>query len=204
MRAMIPRTPSPMFRIHHSETGAVWKLSTHLLETIPFHLENIIFLCIGTDRSTGDALGPLTGSLLTERKTFSLPVVGTLKEPLHALNLEEKLHAVQAEHPDAFLVAIDACLGKGTSIGQLILQKEPLFPGQAVGKDLPAVGHMSIKGVVNVSGFMEHAVLQSTRLHLSFEMSRVLARAIHLAYSRYHTQKAFQGDKITTELSRKP
>lgn len=36
--------------------------------------EQLTFLCIGTDRSTGDALGPLTGSRLLEYGFPMLPV----------------------------------------------------------------------------------------------------------------------------------
>ena len=75
-------------------------------------------------------------------------------------------------------------LRKGSSIGQLIFNGGPIHPGKAVGKDLPPVGDLSIKGIVNIAGFMEHAVLQSTRLHLPFEMSRIIARALQLAYKR--------------------
>ncbi len=189
MRATIPSTFN--FRIHYEETGAVWRLSNLFLQQIPFHEENIIFLCIGTDRSTGDALGPLTGSHLAELKTFPFSVIGTLDEPLHALNLEETLELIHLQNPNAFIVAIDACLGKGTSIGQLLFQREPLYPGQAVGKKLPPVGDVSIKGIVNIAGFMEHAVLQSTRLHLPFNMSKILARALQLAYSRHHSKQIY-------------
>ncbi|AOV06363.1 spore protease YyaC [Sporosarcina ureilytica] len=192
MQAIIHNTSD--FRIHYKETGVIWKFSNIFLQSIPFHNENIIFFCIGTDRSTGDALGPLTGSHLSELKTFPFPVIGTLETPLHALNLEQRLNELQNKNPEAFIVAIDACLGKGTSIGQFILQHEPLQPGQAVGKKLPPVGNVSIKGIVNVAGFMEHAVLQSTRLHLPFEMSRILSRALQLAYSRYRSKKMYDGN----------
>lgn len=199
MRATIPATSNTVFRIHYKETGAVWKLSSKFLEEIPFELENLLFLCIGTDRSTGDALGPLTGSHLSERKTFPFPVVGTLAEPAHALNLEERVNEIQTQNPDSFIIAIDACLGKGSSVGQFLFENAPLFPGQGVGKKLPAVGNMSIKGVVNIAGFMEHAVLQNTRLHLSFEMSRILARALQLAYSRYYSQKMNNRNNYTDD-----
>ncbi|WP_342513869.1 spore protease YyaC [Sporosarcina sp. FSL K6-1522] len=172
-------------RIHYKETGAVWKLSTLFLEHIPFDTHELIFFCIGTDRSTGDTLGPLTGSHLSESPLFPFPVVGTLEKPLHALNLQQQLEEIQLANPSAFIVAIDACLGKSSSIGQLLLHDGPIQPGKAVGKDLPPVGDISIKGIVNVAGFMEHAVLQSTRLHLPFEMSKILARALQLAYGRY-------------------
>lgn len=171
-------------RIHYKDIGATWKLSTLFLQHIPFHNKNIVFFCIGTDRSTGDALGPLTGSALAEYKSFPFPIIGTLENPLHALNLEHHINETYTNNPEAFVIAIDACLGKGSSIGQFLFQEGPIHPGQAVGKNLPPIGDTSIKAVVNIGGFMEHSVLQSTRLYLSFEMSRILARALHLAYSR--------------------
>ncbi|WP_339252669.1 spore protease YyaC [Sporosarcina sp. FSL W8-0480] len=175
------------FRIHYDATGAVWNLSSFFLKHIPFHMDSISFFCIGTDRSTGDALGPLTGSHLSESLLFPFSVIGTLEKPLHALNLQQQLDKTFEQDRSTFIVAIDACLGKNDSIGQLLLHNGPLYPGKAVGKALPPVGDLSIKGVVNVSGFMEQAVLQSTRLHLPFEMSRVISRSLQLAYGRFKT-----------------
>jgi putative sporulation protein YyaC len=183
MRATISTTYD--YRIHYKETGAVWKLSSLFLQHIPFDTHELVFYCIGTDRSTGDALGPLTGSHLTESPLFPFPVVGTLENPLHALNLQQQLDETRLSTPSAFIVAIDACLGQGSSIGQLLFHDGPIHPGKAVGKELPPVGDVSIKGIVNIAGFMEHAVLQSTRLHLPFEMSRIVARALQLAYGRF-------------------
>ncbi|WP_082731994.1 spore protease YyaC [Sporosarcina sp. HYO08] len=176
------------YRIHYKETGAVWKLSTLFLEHLPFGTHELMFLCIGTDRSTGDALGPLTGSHLSESPLFPFPIVGTLENPLHALNLQQRLDEVKRSNPAAFIVAIDACLGKSDSVGQLLFHKGPILPGKAVGKELPPVGDISVKGIVNIAGFMEHAVLQSTRLHLPFEMSRILTRSLQLAFSRYQSK----------------
>ncbi|MFS0575827.1 spore protease YyaC [Sporosarcina sp. 179-K 3D1 HS] len=182
MHAMIA---SPYdYRIHYKETGVVWKLSSLFLQHIPFDTKQIVFFCIGTDRSTGDSLGPLTGSHLSESRLFPFPVIGSLENPLHALNLQQHLDTCRETNPNAFIVAIDACLGKGSSIGELLFHSGPIQPGKAVGKDLPPVGDVSIKGIVNIGGFMEHAVLQSTRLHLPYEMSRVIARALQLAYNR--------------------
>ncbi len=183
MRATVSSTYN--YRIHYEDTGAIWKLSTLFLQHIPFDHPHLVFCCIGTDRSTGDSLGPLTGSRLTESPLFPFPIIGTLETPLHALNLQQKLEEIADSKPDAYIIAIDACLGKGSSIGQILLRDGSIRPGQAVGKDLPAVGNIAIKGIVNVAGFMEHAVLQNTRLHLPYEMSRTLARALQLAYSRF-------------------
>ena len=39
-----------------------------------------------------------------------------------------------------------------------------LYPGAAVHKKLPPVGHIHITGIVNVSGVLEQLTLQTTRL----------------------------------------
>ena len=184
------RDPLPLpydYRIHYKETGAVWKLSSLFLQRIPFDAQDLIFFCIGTDRSTGDALGPLTGSFLSESPLFPFSVIGTLESPLHALNLQQHIEETRRSNPSAFIVAIDACLGQGSSIGQLLFNSGPIHPGKAVGKVLPPVGDVSIKGIVNIAGFMEHAVLQSTRLYLPFEMSRIISRALQLAHGRHRS-----------------
>ena len=48
----------------------------------------VIFLCIGTDRSTGDSLGPLGGHKLRKCRLKKAAVIGTLDKPVHAMNLE--------------------------------------------------------------------------------------------------------------------
>lgn len=192
MRATLSTTYD--YRIHHKETGAVWKLSSLFLQHIPFDTKDLIFFCIGTDRSTGDSLGPLTGSFLSESSLFPFTVIGTLESPLHALNLQQHIDETKLTNPSAFIVAIDACLGQVSSIGQLLFNSGPIHPGKAVGKDLPAVGDVSIKGIVNIAGFMEHAVLQSTRLYLPYEMSRTIARALQLAHGRRKSKEVYDSD----------
>ncbi|MBO0587554.1 spore protease YyaC [Sporosarcina sp. E16_8] len=200
MRATLSSTYD--YRIHHKETGAVWKLSSLFLQHIPFDTQDLIFFCIGTDRSTGDSLGPLTGSFLSESSLFPFTVIGTLESPLHALNLQQYIDETRLTNPSAFIVAIDACLGQVSSIGQLLFNSGPIHPGKAVGKDLPPVGDVSIKGIVNIAGFMEHAVLQSTRLYLPYEMSRTIARALQLAHGRRKSKEvndsnSYSNDKDT-------
>lgn len=139
--------------------------------------QTIIVLCIGTDRSTGDALGPLIGSKLC---TFHMQpfVYGTLEEPVHATNLVSMLSTIEEKHVNPFIIAVDACLGKLENIGYISLGHGSVKPGAAVNKELPPVGHAYITGVVNVGGFMEHLVLQSTRLNLVMKMADTIAHAL--------------------------
>ena len=126
---------------------------------------------MGTDRSTGDALGPLVGTILKQKKVPALHIYGTLDEPVHALNLAKTVTAIHLDHHHPFIIAIDACLGKYEHVGQISVGHGPLKPGAAVQKNLPAVGDMHITGIVNVGGFMEYFVLQNTRLSIVMQMA---------------------------------
>lgn len=140
----------------------------HLASLIP-HDTEVLFLCIGTDRSTGDSVGPITGTWLEEK---GYKVIGTLNNPLHALNLEERVKSSKEIYPNHFVIAIDACLGRVEKIGQIVVEHGPLFPGKAVKKELPAVGDVAIKAIVNVGGFQEYTVLQNTRLSLVWNLAK--------------------------------
>ena len=129
----------------------------------------VLFACIGTDRSTGDSLGPLVGTFLEEK---GYTVIGTLANPMHALNIDISMEYMKTKYPDHFIVAIDACLGKIYDIGKIIVEKGSILPGKAVGKELTPVGDVSIKGIVNIGGYQEYTVLQNTRLNVAWEMAK--------------------------------
>jgi putative sporulation protein YyaC len=126
--------------------------------------EKITFFCIGTDRSTGDAFGPLVGSRLRE---IGYNVIGTLDDPAHAENLLDRLQEVPEGH---VIVAIDACLGQPSSVGEIHFNSGPVKPGAGVGKDLRPIGDYHLIGIINVGGFMEFFVLQNTRLSRVMQM----------------------------------
>lgn len=138
-----------------------------------------VLLCIGTDRSTGDCLGPLVGSKLLQQNFFI--VYGTLDKPVHASNLKEKLDMIYKQNRNPFIVAIDACLGRLESVGYIQLGDGSLLPGAGVNKDLPPVGQIHITGVVNVGGYMEYMILQNTRLNLVMRLADVIAGGINQA-----------------------
>lgn len=140
--------------------------------------EGLLLVCIGTDRSIGDALGPLVGSLLGEQAGWPFHFLGTLDSPVHASNLVETLAWVESKHPRSLVIALDACLGRMESVGTITVGRGPLKPGAGVNKTLPAVGQIYVTGVVNVGGFMEYFVLQNTRLNLVMRMAKVMAEGV--------------------------
>lgn len=172
------------YAIHYEKTNAIWQLSNTLQQQIPFNHPNLVFCCIGTDRSTGDALGPLVGSKLIDKYDFPYKIIGTLEQPLHALNLQEHIHSLYQLSPAPYIVAIDACLSSESNVGYIFTENGPIYPGKAFNKNLPPVGHFSIKAVVNIGGFIENTVLQNTRLFVTQQMSKTISEAIYLAWKQ--------------------
>jgi len=150
-------------------------LAQELDKVIPANVRSFNIVCVGTDRSTGDSLGPMVGLMLQQR---GIPhVYGTLHQPVHAVNMQE---GILNTLPKRYTLAIDACLGQATSVGQAKCGVGPLLPGSGVGKELAAVGDAHIKGIVNVGGFMECFVLQNTRLSLVYDMASEIASAVEV------------------------
>ncbi|WP_264183996.1 spore protease YyaC [Bacillus shivajii] len=154
------------------------KMAKQMATYFPTDNRDIVIVCIGTDRSTGDSLGPLVGTKISERLHHGITVYGTLEEPVHAKNLEDTLQMISVSHKSPFIIGIDACLGRSSSVGIMTLGEGPVRPGIAVKKQLPSVGDIHITGIVNVSGFMEMMVLQNTRLSIVMKMANIISRSI--------------------------
>jgi len=162
----------------YKDPFAVSKISNSIIFELPKKKQNIIVLCIGTDRSTGDSFGPLTGTFLSQMNLKSIDVFGTLHQPVHALNLEETIQKINSTYKQSFIIAIDASLGQKKSIGNFVYGVGSIKPGAAVKKELPSIGNIYITGVVNIGGFMEYSILQSTRLSVVHDMAYKSAQVI--------------------------
>ena len=147
------------FYIDAGKNGSSGEIAYLLKKCIlhcPKRWTEIVFLCIGSDRVTGDCLGPYIGHLLHPHETGHIFVYGTLSCPVHALNLEKTSSLITRLHPHALVIAIDA----------------------GVQKDLPPVGDIHITGIVNTAGIMEQLTLQTTRLSTVVALADVIACGI--------------------------
>ena len=133
---------------------------------------------LGSDRVTGDCLGPYIGHLLHPHETGHIFVYGTLSCPVHALNLEKTSSLITRLHPHALVIAIDASLGPKKHLGYVTIGNGALYPGAGVQKDLPPVGDIHITGIVNTAGIMEQLTLQTTRLSTVVALADVIACGI--------------------------
>lgn len=175
--------PQHYARIQYNQPDAADVISQALLAlcSVMAAPEDILILCIGTDRSTGDSLGPLIGSKLMEHAP-PFQVVGCLEHPVHAANLAETLARIQ-DAPPRLTIAIDASLGNMEGVGLVNIGTGTLQPGAGVNKRLPRVGDIYITGIVNVGGFMEYFVLQNTRLSLVTKMADVICAGLLTAFA---------------------
>lgn len=169
--------------LHFKDLFIEQKIGRFIYDWIPIDAPEIIIICIGSDRSTGDSLGPIVGSLLTKRKQSRFIIYGTLENPIHALNLIDQLDKIKLRHENSFIIAVDACLGRSQSVGNINASIGALKPGLAMRKDLPKVGHLNLTGIVNVISSFGFLTLHNTRLHLVIQQAEIISRA--LAYSEY-------------------
>lgn len=167
-------------RVHYKDPVSKEQLSKYIQKALYNHKEeNIAVICIGTDRSTGDALGPLIGTKLKQQNSPLYHIYGTLDNPVHAVNLQDTLDDINKHLDHPFIIGVDACLGRYNNVGTVTVADGPVRPGAGVKKELPPVGNIHITGIVNVSGYMEYFVLQNTRLSLVMQMSQLIAEGLH-------------------------
>ncbi|AWB46710.1 spore protease YyaC [Paenibacillus sp. CAA11] len=193
MSQIEPKTPPdsqeiPCLKVSHTEPG----VHTAIIHRLLMHFSDqaahrpIVVVCIGTDRSTGDCLGPLVGTSLSKFAKLPFYLYGTLEEPVHAMNLQDTLTQIETRFNHPFIIGIDACLGQSSSVGCIQVVKGPLKPGAGVNKELPPVGDIHLTGIVNVGGFMEYFVLQNTRLSLVMRLSEIIASSLYSAMKEWN------------------
>ena len=160
----------------------------------------IVFLCIGTDRSTGDSLGPLVGEKLKFLNRNNLVFYGNLENPVHAKNLRDTIDEIYSTYNSPFIIAIDACLGNLQNVGKVFIENKPILPGSAMKKDLPMIGDISITGIVNISGALEFMVLQNTRLFTVMKLANLISSGIYYSVLKaLGTQKSLSSNDTNSK-----
>ncbi len=183
-------TGKRLYYFNTKDRYSVYDFSRILFDMLQKNLyknKEIIFLCIGSDRATGDCLGPIVGYKLSKLHQQNMILYGTLEQPVHAKNLNDTINHINKNHQDAFVVAIDASLGKTNHIGYITLGEGPLLPGAGVDKALPPVGDIFITGIVNFSGMLDHMLLQTTRLNIVMVLADFICSGIN--YCLYKLNK---------------
>lgn len=152
---------------------------------------DLIFLCIGTDRITGDCFGPIVGDKLQKNMrniTINTSIYGSLEEPIVESNLKRKINEIYIKYDSPFVVAIDAALSKEENIGKIFVMNESLKLGKGLEKNIAQIGNISIKGVVgrkerNKKKNME--ILQNTSLNTVMNLADIVSEGIMEVLEEY-------------------
>lgn len=166
------------FIININDKNANHSLNEYLKN---YRNEKILVMCIGTDKCIGDCLAPLVGTLL-QKNNFNYPIIGTLDNPVHALNIENVILNTLKDYKGYFIIAIDACIGDEEAIGDIQVRPSPIYPGKGVGKLLPQIGDISIVGVVDSFGNSELFSVRSIRLSFIMHMAETIVNALLSAF----------------------
>lgn len=138
----------------------------------------IVVLCIGSDRYIGDSLGPLVGSMLKESQV-PYHVYGTLKEPIHAFNLKATLKDINKQIKKPLIISVDASIGYKEEVGYVMFKEGPLTPGTALQKVLPKVGDYHFVGIINyVDPLPTSQFLNDTRLYTVMNLAKTIVKVI--------------------------
>ncbi len=144
-----------------------------------------IFLCVGSDKITGDAFGPLVGRNLEKLfKDFynNVRVIGTLEKPVSGINLEKEVEQIYNTFENPFIIAVDAALSTKEDIGKIIVTDSKMKFGKGTNKKMIETGDISIKGIVAKDykipkyNFNE---LQNTSLNIVINLANITSEGIY-------------------------
>lgn len=153
-------------------------------KTRNLEISKLIFLCIGTDRITGDAFGPLVGYKLEHifKNEDNIKVIGTLNNIICMHNIEEIINNINNIYEEPLLIAIDAALSNKNNIGEIVVSKNKMNIGGSFGKSNIYVGDISIKGIVSKDlkkPRYNFRLLQNTSLNLIMSMADSVVQGIY-------------------------
>ncbi|MGN0806568.1 MAG: spore protease YyaC [Candidatus Coproplasma sp.] len=138
-----------------------------------------VIVCVGSDLSVGDSLGPVTGTRLSEKlKGLNVYVYGTLAKPITAHEVKYMSSFLQNTHPGCPVIAIDAAVGVAGDIGLIKIANRPLAPGSGANKRLNKIGDVSVLGIVAEKSLFNYSLFSATRLNVVYKMADIIAEGV--------------------------
>ena len=143
--------------------------------------KNTLIVCIGTPKVWFDKTAPIVGTLLTEKYNIK-NVLGTYDDPVHALNLEERIKNIKHNN----ILAIDSCVATDNKkVGDILFgENTPVMPGAYNNKKLPPVGNNSILAITireedTINNYKKYGTVKEENILRN--MARDIAWAINKA-----------------------
>lgn len=146
---------------------------------------SIVFLCVGTDRITGDSFGPIIGHNL--KKLFNsaknVAIIGDLENTVSYLNIENVINKICKDYSNPFIVSIDSALSKNKdNIGKIFIDKGGLVLGSSISREKYIIGDMHVKGVIArdlCNPKKNFYLMQNIRLNMVMKMAEIVSNGIY-------------------------
>lgn len=133
--------------------------------------DNLLFVCIGTNKIMYDSIGPLTGSFL-QRKLDKNMVIGNMEKTFCS---RYDFISNYSKIKDKFIVAIDVALSTKELMGEIFISEKPIIMGLSLNKNKGKIGNIGIKIAIsnlynldknyieNKAKFISCAILEAIR-----------------------------------------
>ncbi len=151
-----------------------------------------VVVCIGSDLSVGDSLGPLVGTMLKDRLSRrNIFVYGTLSKPVTAHEISYVNGFIGRSHPGRKIIAVDAAVGSPCDVGLIKFSPAGVKPGSGADKKLAKVGDVSIMGIVAEKSLFNYALFSATRLNMVYRMANIICDGLTDFYTDLLSQPFF-------------
>ena len=148
----------------------------YLSDTLKAYLkEPFVALCIGSDKSISDSLGPFCGMFL--RKYSNIPVHGTLEKPVHRANLAFTMDVIRLLHPKHTVLAVDAAFGIRDLSGSIMFIEDGVIPASEFESVDYKAGDIAVIGVTDYPG-SDRDWLNKVRISTVYDMAQMIAMSI--------------------------
>lgn len=144
---------------------------------------NIVFLCIGTNKVTGDCFGPYVGTFL--KKSFNefqnIKIIGDLNNDITYNEIKNLEKIIENECKNSLIIVIDSALSDKENIGKVFVQNRGLKYAEGLRKQNNRIGNISIKAVVGKNAnnsFRNFKTLKGVSIESVQTLSNFVARGI--------------------------
>ena len=108
----------------------------------------LLFLCIGSEKISGDCIGPIVGTLLKEKYRIPYPVLGTEDNSVNGANIRAYRDNIKKYFPDYKIIAVDSAVGDDKDLWTLKIREGGVRAGGALNPSVEYYGEVGILAVV--------------------------------------------------------
>lgn len=136
---------------------------------------DIVLLCLGTDKLVGDCLAPLVAEKLRQNE-FPFYIYGGLNAPITAQNAQFAYDFIRTIHPTSKIILVDSmATTKQANLGDLVVTKEYL----GAFRNLEIYPDLCIYGVTSL---LHNNLLNCARLRNVEFLANLICNSILYAY----------------------